>query len=102
MGGGVGARGLGWRFVPSGLVFGLVLRGPERSEAIEGAHGLADGIAGDMSIQRRGLELGMPKRPRVIMRSFYVIESQRSAEQDLLLAGAARHSAHDARQHPRL
>src|SRR5260370_34840214 len=56
------ARALGWRFVPSGLVFGLVLLGPQRSEAIERAHGLADGIAGDMSIERRGLELGMPKQ----------------------------------------
>jgi hypothetical protein len=41
--------------------------------------------------------MGVTKRPRVIMRSFYVIESQRSAEQDWLLAGAARRPVHDTR-----
>src|SRR5256885_5091276 len=38
-------RALGWRFV-LGRGFGLVLLGHQRSEAIERAHGLADGIAG--------------------------------------------------------
>jgi hypothetical protein len=60
-------RALGWRFV-LGLVLGLLLLGHERSEAVERAHDLADGIAGDMSIERCGLKLGMPKRSCAILR----------------------------------
>ena len=52
---------LGGRFV-LGRGFGLVLLGPQRSEAIERAHDLADGISCDLGIERRGLELGMSKR----------------------------------------
>jgi len=76
-------------------VLQLILLGHQRSEAIEWALDLADRVG------RRGLELGVPERPRAIMRSFYVIESQRSAEQNWLLAGAAKHPARDTRQHPR-
>jgi len=35
---------------------------------IQRAHDLADGIGGDAGIERRGLELGVPKRARVILR----------------------------------
>jgi hypothetical protein len=39
-------------------------------DAIERAHDLPDGIGGDARIERRGVELGVPQRPRVIMRTF--------------------------------
>src|SRR5258705_4715242 len=77
--------------------------GPElERDLLQWAHDLADRLGGDAGIERRGVEPGMTERPRVIMRSFYVIEGQRSAEQDWLLAGAARRLARDTRQHPRL
>src|SRR6266851_3866239 len=44
-------------------------------DAIERAHDLPDGLGGDARIERRGVELGMAQQPRVIMRSFYVIET---------------------------
>ena len=50
----------GWRVL--GLVFGLVLLGDQRSEAIQGAHDLADRVGGDLEIERGGLELGMTER----------------------------------------
>jgi hypothetical protein len=50
------------------LVLGLVLLGPQRSEAIQRAHDLADRIGGDAGVKRRGLELGMPKRSCAILR----------------------------------
>ena len=61
-----------------GLLFGLVLdlvldlalRGPQRREAIERAHDLADRVGGDARVERCGLKLGMSKRSRVIMRTF--------------------------------
>jgi hypothetical protein len=73
----------GWLVL--GLVFGLVLLERHRSEAIQGAHDLADRVGGDLEIERGGLELGMPKRSRVIMRSSYLIENRTSAAWDLVL-----------------
>ncbi len=60
-------RALGRRLVP-GLVFGPVLLGHQRSEAIQRAHDLADRLGGDLRVERRALELGMPKRSCAIMR----------------------------------
>src|SRR5712671_1200543 len=53
-----------------GRVFGLVLLGPQRREAIERAHDLADRVGGDPRVERRGVELGVTQRSRVIMRTF--------------------------------
>jgi hypothetical protein len=88
-------RASGGRRVPA-----LVLVGHQRGEAIQRAHHLADGIGGDASVERRRLQLGMPERPRVIMRIFYVIETEGSAEQDRMLASAATRSARDKRPRP--
>src|SRR5690242_9462536 len=42
-----------------GRVFGLALLGPQRREAVEWAHNLADRVGGDARIERRGVELGV-------------------------------------------
>src|SRR6266852_595888 len=74
-------RASGWRLslglVPSlllgrvfGIVLGLVRLGPQRREAVERAHDLADGVGGNARIERCGLEFGMTKRTRVIMSTF--------------------------------
>ena len=60
-----GQLGLGLLF---GLVLDLALRGPQRREAIERAHDLADRVGGDARVERCGLKLGMSKQSRVIMR----------------------------------
>src|SRR6266849_8351378 len=44
------------------LLLGLVLVGPQRREAIERAHDLADRIGGDARVERRRLKLGMSKQ----------------------------------------
>ena len=49
------------------LVLGFVLLGRQRREAVQRAHDLADGVGGDARVKRRGVELGMPERTRVIM-----------------------------------
>ena len=74
----------------------------QRCETIEWAHDRTDHVGGHVRVELGRVDLGVSERSRSIMRSFYVIESQSPAEQDWLLAGAARHSAHDTRQHPRL
>ena len=43
------------------LTFGLILLGHQRREAVERAHDLTDGVGGDASVERRGVELGVPK-----------------------------------------
>src|SRR5713226_7979700 len=45
-----------------GRVFGLVLLGPQRCEAIERAHDLADRVGGDARIERRRLEFGVTQQ----------------------------------------
>jgi len=66
-----GQPGLGLVFsLLLGRVFGLVLLGQQRCEAIERAHDLADRVGGDARIERRGLELVVTQRPRVIMCTF--------------------------------
>src|SRR3979490_1712580 len=54
-----GRPGLGLLF---DRLLGLVLVGPQRREAIERAHDLADRIGGDARVERRGLELGMTQQ----------------------------------------
>ena len=55
-------RALGGR-----LVLGLVLLGHQRSETIQRAHDLADGVGGDAGVERCRIELGMPEQPRGIV-----------------------------------
>ena len=44
------------------LAFGFILPGRhQRCEAVERAHDLADGVGGDAGVERRGVELGVPK-----------------------------------------
>jgi hypothetical protein len=54
-----GRLGLGLLF---DLLLGLVLLGPQRREAVERAHDLADRIGGDARVERRGLELGVAQQ----------------------------------------
>src|SRR6266850_8515860 len=44
------------------LALDLALLGPQRREAIERAHDLADRVGGDARVERRGLKLGMSKQ----------------------------------------
>ena len=50
-----------------GLVLDLVLLGPQRREAIERAHDLADRVGGDPRVERRRFQLRMSERTRVIL-----------------------------------
>jgi putative transposase len=59
-----------------------------------------DPTCGHTCVARRRVQLGMPKRTRAIMRTFYVIETEGSAEQDSMLAGGATLSARDTRPGP--
>src|SRR5258708_34350877 len=45
-----------------GRVFGLVLLGLQRREAVERAHDLADRVGGDARIERSRLKLGMAEQ----------------------------------------
>jgi hypothetical protein len=67
-------RASGWRLdlglvvrLLLGRVFGLTLLGPQRREAIERAHDLADRVGGDARVERCRLQLGMSERTRVIL-----------------------------------
>jgi len=73
---------------------------PQRAEPIERAHHVAQHLARDVRIACRRVELGMAQGPQVIMLTFYVIETEGSAERDRLLADAAGHSARDKRRYP--
>ncbi len=53
---------LRWRLV-------LLLRHQWR-ELVQRAHDLTDDVGGHMGVERRGVELGVPKRTRVIMSTF--------------------------------
>ena len=72
----------------------------ERREPVQRTHDFANEVGGDLGVARRGVELGMPERTRAIMRTFYVIETEGSAEQDSMLAGGATLSARDTRPGP--
>src|SRR5260221_4881051 len=54
-------------------------------QTIQRAGRAGDDVGGDAGIDRRGHQPGMPERPRVIMRTFYVIETESSAERDPVL-----------------
>src|SRR5262249_60321537 len=51
-------------------------------QQVERARHLADRADGDAGIERRRLEFLMSQRTRAIMRTFYVIEIESSAERD--------------------
>jgi hypothetical protein len=69
-------------------------------EPVERAGHVADRGVGDPRVTGRGVELGMAERTRAIMRTFYVIETESSAERDSMLAGGATLSARDTRPGP--
>ena len=66
-------------------------------EPVEWAHYGPDRGVGNASVKRRCVELGVTQRTRAIMRTFYVIEIQSSAERDWMLANGAAVSARDRR-----
>ena len=72
----------------------------QRCEPVERAGYVADRGIGDASVKGRGVELGMAERTRDIMRTFYVIETESSAERDSMLASGATLSARDTRPGP--
>src|SRR5439155_22742190 len=47
--------------------------GRHHDKLLERAPDLADGPGGDLGVERRGVELLVPERPRAIVRTFYVI-----------------------------
>src|SRR6266699_3520785 len=51
-------------------------------ETLERARDLSERLDGDVGVERRRIELLMHERPRAIMRTFYVIETESSAEGD--------------------
>ena len=78
---------------------GRALSGHLQQE-VERARHLADRADGDAGIERGRVELLVPERTCAIMRTFYVIETEGSAEQDSMLAGGATLSARDTRPGP--
>ena len=64
-------------------------------QQVERAGHLADRANGDACVERRRVELLVSERTRAIMRTFYVIEIERSAEQDAMLANGETLSARD-------
>src|SRR5215467_13865725 len=66
-------------------------------QKVERAGHLADRADGDAGVERRRVEFLMSQRTRAIMRTFYVIEIQSSAERDWMLANGAAVSARDRR-----
>jgi hypothetical protein len=68
--------------------------------AAERARNARDPAGGDAGVARRRIELVVAQGPQVIMLTFYVIETEGSAERDRLLADAAGHSARDKRRYP--
>jgi hypothetical protein len=73
---------------------GRALAGHLQQE-VERARHLADRANGDACVERRRVELLVSERTRAIMRTFYVIEIERSAEQDAMLANGETLSARD-------
>src|SRR5260370_37970876 len=74
--------------------------GRRRSQTVERAHCAMDRAGCHLRVARRGRQVAVPERPRAIMRTFYVIETEGSAERDPMLAGAARRSVHDTQPCP--
>src|SRR5215475_10975067 len=58
-------------------------------QQVERARHPADRADGDAGVERGRVELLVPERTRAIMRTFYVIEIESSAERDAMLASAA-------------
>src|SRR5215469_10848781 len=58
-------------------------------QEVERARHLADRADGDAGVKRRRVELLVSERTRVIMRTFYVIEVESSAEPNPMLASGA-------------
>ena len=85
---------------PPGYAPGLGLPSVSGASRSSGLVTAADRGIGDAGVKRRGVELGMAERTRAIMRTFYVIETEGSAEQDSMLAGGATLSARDTRPGP--
>ena len=69
-------------------------------QEVEWARHLANRADGDAGIERRRVELLVSKRTRDIMRTFYVIEIQGSAERGSMLANGATASARHTRPGP--
>ena len=80
---------------------GRALAGHLQQE-VERARYLAERVDGDAGVERRRVELFVSERTRAIMRTFYVIEIEGSAERDWMLANGARLSARDTRPGPPL
>ena len=73
--------------------------GQWRKPVERAGHGADRGI-GNARVEGRGVELGMTERTRAIMRTFYVIEIESSAERGSMLAKGATASARDTRPRP--
>jgi hypothetical protein len=69
-------------------------------QKVERACHLAERVDGDAGVERRRIELLVSERTRAIMRTFYVIEIESSAERDSMLANGATVSARDTRPDP--
>src|SRR2546421_8797888 len=54
-------------------------------QKVERARHLADRADGDAGVKRRRVELFVSERTRAIVRTFYVIETESSAERDSML-----------------
>src|ERR1700751_4460687 len=83
---------------PTGQARGLKAHGRDNGRAsaghlpqkVERAGHLADRADGNAGVERRRVEFLMSQRTRAIMRTFYVIETASSAEQNpMLTSGAA-------------
>src|SRR5207237_6202770 len=70
-------------------------------QKIERARHLADRADGDAGVERRRVEFLMSQRTRAIMRTFYVIETEGSAERDSMIASGTTLSARDTQSSPR-
>ena len=79
---------------------GLRGRLHRRDELLEWAGDLAQRFEGDAGVERRRIEFLVSERTRAIMRTFYVIEIESSAEQDWMLANDAVVSARDTQPDP--
>src|SRR5215472_8471637 len=69
-------------------------------QQVERARHLAERGDGDAGVERGRVEFLMSQRTRAIMRTFYVIEIESSAERNLTLASSATLSARDTRPGP--